>query len=123
MMTKTEKIDLMEKFGRFNDHYHPRIVAEVNGQQAKIAKFKGAFIWHTHEHEDELFMVIKGTLKLEFRDKTVTLTQNQMYAVPRGIEHRPVAEEEVWALMFEPATTINTGNAEGDLTRDSLDWI
>jgi len=120
---KKEKIDLMEKFALFSDHYHPRIVAEVNGQQAKIAKFKGAFIWHTHQHEDELFMIIKGTLKLEFRDKTVTLTENLMYAVPRGVEHRPVAEEEVWGLMFEPATTINTGNAEGDLTRNKLELI
>jgi mannose-6-phosphate isomerase-like protein (cupin superfamily) len=115
-----EKINLNEKFSQFSDYWNPRILGELNGQLVKAAKLKGEFIWHHHEQEDELFLVTKGKLKMEFRDKTVELNPGEMIIVPRGIEHRPVAEEEVELLLFEPASTLNTGNVENERTVKEL---
>jgi mannose-6-phosphate isomerase-like protein (cupin superfamily) len=103
-------IDLREKFATFDEHWSPRIVAELNGQQVKLVKFRGAFVWHHHEHEDELFLVHRGRFRMEFRDRSVDLGPGAMIVVPRGVEHRPVAEEEVEVMLFEPAGTLNTGN-------------
>jgi mannose-6-phosphate isomerase-like protein (cupin superfamily) len=119
-----EKINLRRKLDSFSDHWSPKIVAELNGQQVKLAKFAGEFIWHQHEAEDELFMVVKGRFRMEFRDRHVWLEEGEVLVVPRGVEHRPVAEEEVQVLLFEPASTLNTGNVEDDArTRRRLDWI
>lgn len=116
-------INLTEKFAQFSDHWHPRVIGELNGQQVKIAKVKGDFVWHQHENEDELFMVIKGKLFIDFRDKTVEINEGEMVIVPRGVEHRPRAEEEVHIMLFEPASTVNTGEIENDLTRKNLSRI
>ena len=119
-----EKINLTQKFSLFTEHWTPKIIAELNGQQVKIAKILGAFDWHHHENEDELFLVIKGRLRMEFRDKQVWIEEGEIIVVPRGVEHRPVAEDEVHILMFEPAGTVNTGNvADSDKTISELDWI
>lgn len=105
-----EKVNLAEKLASFADHWNPRIVAELNGQQVKLVKFVGPFTWHFHEREDELFLVVRGSFRMEFRDRAVDLHQGEFIVVPRGVEHRPVAEREVEVLLFEPATTLNTGN-------------
>jgi len=118
-----EKINLKEKFAQFSDHWNPRIIGELNGQQVKVTKLKGEFFWHHHEHEDELFLITKGKLKIEFRDKTVEIGEGEFIIVPRGVEHRPVAEEEVEVLLFEPASTLNTGNVINDVTKRVLDKI
>ena len=102
---ETSKVNITEKLALFNDHWNPRIVAELNGQQVKLAKFKGAFVWHKHDHEDEMFLVLKGRFKMEFRDRTVELTENEFLVVPKGVEHRPVADEEVSVMLFEPSST------------------
>lgn len=107
-----EKVILTEKLNQFTDHWNPRIVGELNGQHVKLAKFKGAFDWHHHEQEDEMFLVVQGQFRMEFRDKVVNVKEGEFLIVPRGVEHRPVAEQEASVLMFEPATTINTGNLE-----------
>lgn len=117
------QINLAEKLARFSDYWKPRIVGELNGQQIKLAKFKGPFVWHHHEYEDELFLVLKGRFRMEFRDRAVWLEEGDLLIVPRGVEHRPVAEEEVHVLLFEPAGTLNTGNQRGELTAEHLDWI
>lgn len=111
-----EKINLRQKLDSFSDHWSPRIVAELNGQHVKLAKFQGEFVWHHHEHEDELFMVVKGRFRMELRDRDIWLEEGEMLVVPRGVEHRPVAEEEVEILLFEPASTLNTGNVENERT-------
>ena len=118
-----QRINLAEKLASFSDHWQPRIIAELNGQHVKIAKLEGAFVWHQHEHEDELFLVIKGHLKMEFRDRTVELDPGEILVVPRGVEHRPVADEEVEILMFEPASTVNTGNVDCDRTVEQPERI
>jgi len=118
-----ERINIAEKLSLFTDHWNPRIIAELNGQHVKLGKFKGQFVWHKHDHEDELFYVLEGSFNMEFKDKTVLLSKGDMLVVPRGVEHRPVADEEVSVLLFEPASTINTGDAGGDLTRQNPDWI
>ena len=110
------KVNLAEKFALFTDHWSPKIVGELNGQQVKLAKFQGEFVWHHHDHEDELFLVVRGAFRMEFRDRTVELQAGEFLIVPRGVEHRPVAEHEVEVLLFEPASTLNTGNAGGDKT-------
>ena len=117
------KINLLEKFSLFPEHWSPKIIGELNGQQVKLGKFKGEFVFHQHENEDELFMVIKGSFKMEFRDKTVELKEGEILIVPKGIEHKPVAEEEVWVLMFEPASTVNTGNIIKKKTKNRLETI
>lgn len=111
-----EKINLADKFAQFSAHWSPKIVAELNGQEVKLVKFRGEFVWHSHEREDELFLVVRGSFRMEYRDRTVELREGEMVVVPRGVEHRPVAEEEVWVMLFEPAATLNTGNAGGELT-------
>ncbi|HEX4164186.1 MAG TPA: cupin domain-containing protein [Bryobacteraceae bacterium] len=111
-----EKVNLREKLGLFSDHWNPRVVGELNGQHVKLVKFKGAFVWHDHTDEDELFLVLRGSFQMEFRDKTVMLNEGEFIVVPRGVEHRPVAEHEVEILLFEPAQIKHTGNVESDLT-------
>ncbi len=118
-----DKINLASKFGRFDDHWSPKIVAELNGQHVKLAKLEGPFVWHHHEDEDELFFIVKGRLKMELRDGDVMLEEGEMLVVPRGVEHRPVAEEEVWLMMFEPASTVNTGSAGGGRTVAEPEWV
>lgn len=117
------KINLTEKLSLFSDHWNPRIIGELNGQQVKLAKFQGEFIWHKHEHEDEFFYVLEGSFRMEFRDKIVELSKNECIIVPRGVEHRPVADQEVSVMLFEPSTTLNTGNTRNELTRDELKKI
>jgi mannose-6-phosphate isomerase-like protein (cupin superfamily) len=118
-----EKVNLYEKFSQFDDYWNPRIVAELNGQHVKAVKVKGEFVWHHHDHEDELFLVVKGKLKMEFRDRIEEINEGEFIVVKRGIEHRPVAEEEVHMLLFEPTGTLNTGNVESQLTRKKLEKI
>ena len=114
------KINLDEKFAAFDDHWSPKIIGELNGQQVKLAKFQGPFVWHHHENEDELFLVHRGHFRLELRDRVLELGPGELVIVPRGIEHRPVADEEVEVLLFEPATTLNTGNVRNERTLDEL---
>lgn len=118
-----DKINLAEKFGLFSEPWSPKIVAELNGQHVKLARLKGEFVWHKHEHEDELFFVVDGSLRMEFRDKTMELHKGDMVVVPRGIEHRPVADAEACVMLFEPVSTLNTGDAGGELTKEVLDRI
>jgi len=118
-----EKVVVSEKLSLFSDYWNPKVVGELNGQQVKLAKFKGEFIWHKHDNEDELFYVLEGALKIEFRNKTVVINKNEFIIVPRGVEHKPVAEEEVSVMLFEPAATLNTGNVKTELTREQLDRI
>ena len=116
-------INISDKLSQFSDHWNPRIVGELNGQHVKLAKLKGEFVWHSHELEDELFYVLKGSLTMEFRDRTVIINENESILVPRGVEHKPVANEEVSVLLFEPASTVNTGEIENELTRKNLERI
>lgn len=118
-----EKVSLVEKFNHINDYWNPRIVGELNGQHVKAVKLKGEFVWHSHAHEDELFLVIKGKFNMELRDKTVAINEGEFFIVPRTVEHRPVAEEEVHLLLFEPASTINTGNIHNELTKVKLEKL
>jgi mannose-6-phosphate isomerase-like protein (cupin superfamily) len=118
-----DKINIKDKLQLLNDHWNPRIIAELNGQQIKAVKMLGTFDWHHHENEDEMFLVMEGTLTLEFRDKTVRIAEGEFIVVPKGVEHRPVAEEEVAILLFEPASTLNTGNITNNRTKERLDKI
>ncbi len=118
-----QKINLDQKLSLFSDHWNPRIVGELNGQHVKLAKLKGEFVWHHHEHEDELFYVVKGTLRMEFRDKYVDILPGEMIIVPKGVEHKPVANEEVHVMLLEPASTLNTGNIENERTRKELEQL
>jgi mannose-6-phosphate isomerase-like protein (cupin superfamily) len=118
-----DKVNLQEKLETFSDHWNPRIVAELNGQHVKLVKFQGPFTWHHHDDEDELFLVVKGRFRMEFRDRDVWLGEGEFLVVPRGVEHRPVAEEEVAVVLFEPASTVNTGNVEEARTRRELQRI
>lgn len=117
------KVNLAEKFARFADHWHPRIVGELNGQQVKLVKFRGEFVWHHHAAEDEFFLVVRGSFRMEFRDRSVELGPGEFLIVPRGVEHRPVADEEVQVLLFEPASTVNTGSAGGERTVPILERL
>jgi mannose-6-phosphate isomerase-like protein (cupin superfamily) len=114
------KINLPEKLSQFQDLWSPRIVGELNGQYVKLAKIKGAFIWHRHDAEDELFLVLKGSMRLEFHDRTVELSEGECCIVPRGVEHRPVADDETHLLLFEPVSTLNTGNVRNEHTVEDL---
>ncbi len=107
-----DKINLSDKLALISEHWRPKVVAELNGQEVKLVKVRGEFVWHHHAAEDELFLVLRGALRIEFRDRSVTLGPGEMLVVPRGVEHRPVAEEEVELLLFEPAAVRNTGNVE-----------
>ncbi len=115
-----EKINLAEKFSTFSDYFNPRIAGELNGQQVKLVKFQGEFVWHHHDTEDELFYVVKGSFDMQMRDKTITVNAGEFLIMPKGVEHRPVATEEVEIMLFEPATTLNTGNIENELTKKEL---
>src|SRR6185312_14722595 len=115
-MTPIVKLSLAEKFAAIHDQWNPRVVGELNGQQVKLVKLRGAFVWHHHEHEDELFLVHRGSFRMEFRDRTVELSAGDILIVPRGVEHRPVADAEVEVLLFEPSTTLNTGNLVNERT-------
>jgi mannose-6-phosphate isomerase-like protein (cupin superfamily) len=110
------KISIAEKFAAIHDQWNPRVVGELNGQQVKLVKLRGAFVWHHHEHEDELFLVHRGSFRMEFRDRTIELSPGDILIVPRGVEHRPVADAEVEVLLFEPSTTLNTGNLVNERT-------
>src|SRR5829696_5780795 len=102
-----KKVNIEEKLALFQDHWNPRIVGELNGQQVKLVKFEGEFVWHKHDHEDELFYVVKGNFRMELRDKNIDMYEGEFFIVPRGVEHKPVAEKEVWVMLFEPASTLN----------------
>ena len=117
------KINLKEKLDQITDAWSPRLVAELNGQHVKLAKLEGEFVWHRHEEEDEFFLVLSGSLKLEFRDSTITLEPGECLVVPRGVEHRPVADPEAHILLFEPVGTRNTGDVVNPLTVGRLDWV
>lgn len=118
-----ERVNLVEKFALFDDYWSPKIVGELNGQYVKLAKLKGEFIWHHHETEDELFLVVQGSLTLKFRDHDVTLQEGEFLIVPRGIEHKPVADDEAHVLLFEPKSTLNTGTSKGERTVEELEKI
>jgi mannose-6-phosphate isomerase-like protein (cupin superfamily) len=118
-----DKINLRHKLDSFSDHWSPKVIADLNGQQVKLVKFQGEFVWHHHDHEDELFLVLKGRFRMELRDRDIWLEEGEALTVPRGVEHRPVAEEEVHVLLFEPASTLNTGNVENERTVRTLDRI
>jgi len=118
-----DKINLRQKFSCFSQHWSPKIAGELNGQYVKLVKFQGPFVWHHHDHEDELFLVVKGRFRMEFRDRHVWLEEGEFLIVPRGVEHRPVAEEEAHVLLFEPASTLNTGNVRNERTLERLEKI
>lgn len=118
-----EKVNLAEKLSLFAAHFEPKIVGALNGQHVKLVKFRGPFVWHKHDAEDELFLVVRGAFEMEFRDRTVTLAEGEFLIVPRGVEHRPSAPAEVHVLLFEPASTVNTGNAPGERTVADPEWI
>ncbi len=118
-----DKVNLNEKLALFDAHWKPKIVGELNGQMVKLVKFKGEFVWHHHENEDELFLVIKGRLLMEFRERNVWVEEGEFIIVPRGTEHRPVAKEEARVLLFEPKSTLNTGNVEDEFTVTELERI
>ena len=122
-MARVEKVNLAEKLSLFGDHWSPKIVGELNGQRVKLVKLQGEFVWHHHEEEDELFLVVEGGFRMEFRDREVWLGEDEFIVVPRGVEHRPVADEEVSVLLFEPASTLNTGNVKDEMTVAELDRI
>ena len=118
-----DKVNIQQKLSLFTDHWSPKIVGELNGQHVKLVKFKGEFVWHKHDNEDELFYVVQGSFCMEYRDKTITVNENEFLIVPKGVEHRPVASEEVSVMLFEPATTLNTGDAISNLTKKELPVI
>jgi mannose-6-phosphate isomerase-like protein (cupin superfamily) len=118
-----DKVNLANKLASFTEHWNPKIVGELNGQQVKLVKFQGPFVWHHHDHEDELFLVVKGRFRMEFKDRHVWIEEGEYIIVPRGVEHRPVADEEAHVLLLEPATTLNTGNVRNERTLDRLERI
>lgn len=118
-----DKVNINEKLALFHEHWQPRIVGELNGQQVKLAKFHGPFAWHHHEHEDEMFLVVKGRFRMEFHDREVWVEEGEFLIVPRGVEHRPVADEEAEVMLFEPASTLNTGETRNEFTLENLERI
>lgn len=122
-MSPLERIDLSEKLSAFEERWSPRIVAELNGQHVKLAKLEGEFVWHSHAEEDELFLVLEGQLTIELRDGAVVLGPGQMAVIPRGVEHRPVADAEVHVMLFEPVGTVNTGDVRNERTVEDLERI
>jgi mannose-6-phosphate isomerase-like protein (cupin superfamily) len=123
MKTSVDKINIAEKLSKFREHWQPKIVAELNGQQVKVVKFLGEFTWHHHQGEDEMFLVVRGKFRMDFRDRSVEVREGEMIVVPRGVEHRPVADHEVEVMLFEPATTLNTGNVRNERTVAKLERI
>lgn len=122
-MSEIEKINLNEKFSKFNDHWSPKVIGQLNQQLVKVVKFQGDFVWHSHENEDELFMVIDGSFTMELRDKTIEVNKGELIIIPKGTEHRPVARKEVSILLFEPNTIINTGEVRNQLTVENPENI
>jgi mannose-6-phosphate isomerase-like protein (cupin superfamily) len=118
-----KKSNIKQKLSLIPDYWNPHIVGELNRQYVKLAKLKGEFVWHKHDHEDEMFYVLSGSLKIEFRDRTIEINENELLIVPKGVEHRPVAQHEVSIMLFEPVSTVNTGDNPGDLTRNQLEGI
>jgi mannose-6-phosphate isomerase-like protein (cupin superfamily) len=118
-----QKVNVAEKFAGIPEAWKPRIAGELNGQMVKLGKFKGEFVWHHHENEDELFFVVKGRFRMELRDRNIWLEEGEFLVVPRGVEHRPVAEQEAWVLLFEPASTLNTGNVQNERTLRELERV
>ncbi len=111
-----DKVNLVDKLNLFSEQWQPKIVAELNGQAVKLVKIQGEFVWHHHDVEDELFYVLKGTFTMKLRDRDIVLHEGEMLVVPRGVEHKPVAEHEAWIMLFEPASTLNTGNLQNART-------
>jgi mannose-6-phosphate isomerase-like protein (cupin superfamily) len=118
-----EKVNLLEKFAKFQEPWQPKLVGELNGQHVKLVKLQGPFVWHHHDTEDELFLVARGQFDMELRDRTITLQEGEFLIVPRGVEHRPVANEECWVVLFEPASTLNTGNVQNERTVPVLEKL
>jgi mannose-6-phosphate isomerase-like protein (cupin superfamily) len=118
-----EKINLKEKLSKFSEHWTPKIIAEMNDYQFKLVKIKGDFVWHNHSDTDEVFIVIEGSMKIEFKDGVIELNEGEMYVVPKGVEHKPFAENECKVLLVEPRGVVNTGDAEGELTAANDVWI
>jgi mannose-6-phosphate isomerase-like protein (cupin superfamily) len=122
-LDSADKVNIAQKLSMFDMHWSPKIVGELNGQHVKLVKFLGEFVWHHHDDEDEMFLVVDGRFRMEFRDREVWIEEGEFIVVPRGVEHRPVAEEEASVMLFEPATTLNTGNVTGEMTVVELDRI
>lgn len=118
-----EVVNIKEKFNLFNDKWSPKIIGQLNGQDVKLAKIQGEFVWHDHKNEDELFYIIKGSLKIEFRDKMVVLNEGEMLVIPKGVEHKPIAEKEVWVLLFEPSNIKHTGDVQHKFTKETFEKI
>jgi mannose-6-phosphate isomerase-like protein (cupin superfamily) len=122
-LDRVDKVNVAQKLSMFDERWSPKIVGELNGQQVKLVKLSGEFVWHHHDDEDEMFLVVDGRFRMEFRDREVWIEEGEFIVVPRGVEHRPVAEEEASVMLFEPATTLNTGNVTGEMTVAELDRI
>ncbi len=122
-MDSPEKVSIAQKLSLFEEHWSPKVVGELNGQHVKLVKLLGPFVWHHHDEEDELFLVVRGRFRMEYRDREEWVEEGEFVVVPRGVEHRPVAEEEAHIMLFEPASTVNTGNATGGMTQETLDRI
>ena len=116
-------IRLADKFDRLDRPWSPRIVGALNGQHVKVVKLAGEFVWHAHEREDELFLVVRGAFRMEYRDRAVDVREGEFVIVPRGVEHRPVADEECWVVLLEPEATLNTGDVRNERTIDAPDWL
>ena len=119
----SEKINFQEKYSKFSKHWSPRIIAEMNNYQFKLAKIKGEFVWHNHQHTDETFIVIEGKMIIKLRDGDIELSEGEMYVVPKGVDHKPCAQNECKILVIEPRGVINTGDAGGELTINDENWI
>jgi mannose-6-phosphate isomerase-like protein (cupin superfamily) len=122
-LDSAQKVNVAQKLSLFDEHWSPKIVGELNGQHVKLVKISGEFVWHHHDEEDEMFLVVDGRFRMEFRDGEVWIERGEFIVVPRGVEHRPVAEEEASVMLFEPASTLNTGNVTGGMTVAELDKI
>ena len=118
-----KKINLEDKLSKFSEHWSPKVIAEMNDYQFKLVKIEGEFVWHEHPDTDEVFIVIEGTMHIEFEDRTIELREGEMLVVPKGVRHKPYAEEECKVMLVEPRGVVNTGDAEGDLTAPNDDWI
>ena len=118
-----EKVNISDKLSLIHDFWNPRIAGELNGQMVKLVKFKGEFVWHKHDEEDEMFFVLQGEFNMELRDQTIIIKENEFIIIPRGVEHRPVAPNEVSVMLFEPASTLNTGDQRNQMTKEKLEKI
>lgn len=116
-------INIKEKFSLFKDQWSPKIIGQLNGQDVKLAKIEGEFVWHDHTNEDELFYIVKGSLQIELRDRIITLSEGEMLIIPKGVEHKPIAKEEVWVLLFEPSNIKHTGDVQHELTKETFEKI